>query len=153
VRVPYMPVPVQQPVPSLGGIRVRYRPIVAVRLTGPADTKIRDGLLDTGSDDTVFSASLASLLGVDLRGAQERRVGLAGRPRPIRCRYAMVRLRITDRRQETYEWTAMVGFVAASLHYSLLGHAGFLQFFRAEFDGESRDVTLIPKPSFPGRLL
>jgi hypothetical protein len=47
----------------------------------------------------------------------------------------------------------MVGFVASPLHYNLLGHAGFLQFFSADFDGDSRVVTLTPKPSFPGRKI
>ena len=33
----------------------------------------------------------------------------------------------------------------------LLGQAGFLQYFTAEFDGEAKEVVLNPKPSFPGR--
>lgn len=64
----------------------------------------------------------------------------------------MVQLRICDG-IETFEWPATVGFVAARLHYALLGQAGFLQFFSADFDGEAHIVTLTPKPSFPGRRL
>jgi hypothetical protein len=102
VRVPYLPVSTKQPIPSLAGSRFRQRPVLAVRLTGPATTKLRDGLLDTGSDDTVFSEALALLLGIDLRPALERQLVLAGRPRPVRCRYAPVQLRITDGINETY---------------------------------------------------
>jgi len=127
---------------------------MAVRLTGPADTKLRDSLLDTGADDTVFTEALAVLLGIDLRSAPERQIALAGRPQPVRCRYAPVELRITDGISETYEWTPVVGFVASRLNYSLLGHAGFLQFFDATFRGEpDREVLLTPKPSFPGRRI
>jgi transglutaminase-like putative cysteine protease len=152
VRIPYLAVPAKQPIPSLGGSLVRYRPIMSVRLTGPADTKLRDGLLDTGSDDTVFTEALAGLLGIDLLSAEERQVALAGRPQPVRCRYAPVLLRITDGISETYEWTAVVGFAASRLSYCLLGHAGFLQFFDANFQGDpDREVILMPKVSFPGR--
>lgn len=153
MKVPYMPVPATQPIPSLGGSLVRFRPVTAVLLTGPLGTWLRDGLLDTGSDDTVFKESLATLLGVDLTQAEQRFVGLAGRPQPVRCRYAPVLLRITDGVQETYEWTAVVGFVAGSLHYNLLGHAGFLDFFDADFRGHDHEVILAANPSFPGRRI
>jgi hypothetical protein len=151
VKVPYMPVPTRQSLPSLGGGRVRYRPVLAVCVTGPKGQVLRDGLLDTGADDAVFTEAIAGFVGVDLSQADERLVGLAGRPRPIRCRYAPVQLRITDGRQETYEWTAVVGFVAGPLHYNLLGQAGFLHFFQADFDGAAREATLLPNSSFPGR--
>jgi len=40
---------------------------------------------------------------------------------------------------------------AASLHYNLLGQAGCLQFFNADFRGEAREVILIANGSFPGQ--
>jgi hypothetical protein len=61
-----------------------------------------------------------------------------------------VKLRITDGRLETYEWTAVVGFAATPMGYNLLGHGGFLQFFDIEFRGAERAVVLIPNASFPG---
>jgi hypothetical protein len=127
---------------------------VAVRFSGPADTKLRDCLLDTGSDDTVLTEALAGLLGISLDLAEERQIHLAGRPQPVRCRYAPVELRITDGISEVCEWTAIVGLVASPLHYNLLGHAGFLQFFDATFRGEpDHEVILTPKLSFPGRRI
>jgi hypothetical protein len=54
---------------------------------------------------------------------------------------------------ETYVWTAVVGFVPGPLHYNLLGHAGFLQYFSADFDGAALEATLLPRPSFPGRRI
>jgi hypothetical protein len=153
VKVPYAPIPLKRPIPSLGRGLFHYRPLLAVRLTGPGTSQVYDGLLDTGADETVFDQHVAQLLGVDLRGAPDRLVGLAGRPSPVRCRYAPVHMRITDGVQETYEWTAVVGFVPGPLHYHLLGQAGFLQYFLAEFDGEVHQVTLTPKPSFPGQRI
>jgi hypothetical protein len=61
-----------------------------------------DGLLDTGSDDTVFEEWVAAAVGVDLSHAPERLVGLVGRSNLVRCRYAPVELRITDGIHETY---------------------------------------------------
>jgi hypothetical protein len=153
VIVRYLPVRTTLPIPSLGGARIRYRPVMAVRLTGPAGSRLRDGLLDTGADDTMFEEPVATLLGVDLRQAEERTVALVGRPLPVRCRFAPVLLRISDGLQETYEWTAIVGFAATRLRYNLLGQAGFLQFFSADFNGETREATLLPTPSFPGRRI
>jgi len=150
VKFPYMAIPTRQPVPSLGGRLVRHSPVVPVLLGGTATPQLRDGLLDTGADDTVFSDAVAAALGIDLSHAEQRSIALAGRPQPIVCRYAPVQLRISDG-VETFEWPATVGFVAGRLHYALLGQAGFLQYFSAEFDGGNHIVTLTPKPSFPGR--
>jgi len=147
-----MAIPTKQPVPSLQGQKVRHRPVLPVLLTGAATPQLRDGLLDTGADDTVFSDAVAAALGVDLSQAEQRSISLAGRPQLLLCRYVVVQLRISDG-IETFEWPATVGFVAARLHYALLGQAGFLQFFSADFDGDAHIVTLTPKPSFPGRRL
>jgi hypothetical protein len=146
-------VPVLRSIPSLGGGRLRHRPIKAVLLTGSAASRLFDGLLDTGADDTVFAEAIATIVGVDLTQSEERLVGLAGRPGPVRCRYAPVQLRISDGGSETYEWRAVAGFLPGPLHYNLLGHAGFLQFFNAHFDGAAREVTLTPNASFRGRRI
>jgi hypothetical protein len=149
VRFRYMAVPVKQALPSLPGLLIRHRPVVAARLTGPRDTSLLDGLLDTGADDTVIEDWHAQYMGVDLTQAPELQITLAGRPQAVRCRYAPVQLRLTDG-NETFEWTAAIGFVSGHLHYCLWGQAGFLQFFQADFDGEGHVVTLTPKHSFPG---
>ena len=134
-----MAVPTRQPVPSLGGQMVRHRPVLAVLLSGASNPQLRDGLLDTGADDTVFSDAVAAALGLDLSQAEQRSMSLAGRPQPVLCRYVVVQIRIGDG-IETLEWPATVGFVAARLHYALLGQASFLQFFSADFDGAAHMV-------------
>jgi hypothetical protein len=150
VKVPYLPAQAIAPLPSLGGALIRPRPVMVVRITGPGRAWLRDGLLDTGSDDTVFEDKIAALIGVDLSQAEERDLGIVGRPQPVRCKYAPVQLRITDGLVETYEWTAVVGFVPTRLRYALIGYAGFLQYFDAEFRGDDLHVLLNPNRSFPG---
>jgi hypothetical protein len=145
-----MPVALLRPNPALGSRLFHYRPVTAVGVTGPRGDHVLDGSLDTGGDATVFHESAAARVGTDLTGAVEQAIELVGRPAPVRCRFASVRLQITDGLRETYEWTAVVGFTASPLRYSILGHGGFLEFFDVEFRGADREVVLIANRSFPG---
>jgi hypothetical protein len=149
VRVPYLVGRARTPQPSLGGSLQRPRPFLAVRILGPGSSLLRDGLLDTGADDSVFPDWSATVIGLDLAQAEARDIGLAGR-QPVTCRYAPVRLPITDGVSETYEWPAVIGFVALPIPRPLLGYAGFLQYFDAEFRGSDREVILTPNRSFLG---
>jgi hypothetical protein len=150
VRIDYRPVVLSRPSPALGGRLFHYRPVAKVRLISPHGNLRFAGILDTGADETVFREDVATALGIDLTGAEERQVELVGRPAPVRCRYASVQLEITDGHLETYECTAVVGFAATPLRYAILGHGGCLQFFDAEFRGDGHEVILIPNASFPG---
>lgn len=145
-----MPVAMLRPVPSLGGRLFHYRPVTSIRVVGPRGDRAWDGLLDTGADATVFQEIVAARAGIDLAGAEERRIELVGRPAPIPLRYASVTLRITDGLREAYEWMAVVGSTASRLQYNVLGHGGFLEYFDAEFRGADREVVLIPNAAFPG---
>jgi hypothetical protein len=151
VIIDYLAGRAKTPQPSLGGSMVRYRPIVAVRVTGPTGSWIMDGLLDSGSDDTIFPEWAAAIIGADLDTAVDQHLHLAGRANPLRCRYLSVTLRITDGKSETYEWDATVGFVAVPLKCPLLGHAGFLQYFDVKFQGSDHVVSLAPNSSFSGK--
>ena len=153
MRIPYLVAQARSPLPSLGGSLLRPRPVLAVRISGPARSLLLDGLLDTGSDDTVFEEWVAAAVGVDFSHAPERLVGLVGRSNLVRCRYAPVELRITDGIHETYQWTTLVGFVATHLRYSLLGHASCLQFFDTTFRGADQEVVLTPNTSFVGQQI
>jgi hypothetical protein len=142
-------VPATAPIPSLGNTLIRPRPLIAVRLTGPADSRAYDGFLDTGADDTVFTESYAAVLGIDLSQAATRPLGLAGRHQIVPCRYAQAEIGITDG-IESYVWTAIVGFVPITMHYCLLGYAGFLQFFDVAFHGADREAVLLPNRDYRG---
>lgn len=151
MNFPYLPSTVNDPIPSLGGSRTRWRPIIAIRITGSTDSWLCDALLDSGADDTVFDEDLAAILGVDLDRAHTRQLVLAGRPQPIVCRYAPVGMQLTDGRR-SYAWTAVVGFVATRLRYPLLGYAGCLRFFDVELRGADRRADLTPNHTFPGTV-
>jgi hypothetical protein len=59
----------------------RATPLLPVRIIGPAGSRLRDGLLDTGSDQTIVYPSVAAQIGVDLSQALEREVNLNHRAR------------------------------------------------------------------------
>ena len=152
MRFPYLATTGSTPIPSLGGSRTRPRPIIAVRVAGPAGSHFIDGVLDTGSDETVFEDWLAKLLGFDLTQAVHRDIGLVGRAHPVRVKYVPVNLRVTDGANEICEWSALIGFTATKLRYPLFGFAGFLQFFDADFHGGDCEVLLSPNKNFPGTV-
>src|SRR5262249_34558515 len=150
VKIPYVPGKAKVPQPSLAGGLLRYRPIMAVRISGPGGSWVLDGLLDPGSDGTIFPEWIAPMIGLDLAAAVGHDVALAGRAKPLRCRYIQATLRITDGKQETYEWEAVVGFVAVPLKCPLLGQAGFLQFFDVTFRGDDHIAELNANTAFSG---
>ena len=139
---------VQHSIITLGDRWVRPRPILLVTVIGPTDTRVREALLDTGSDDTVFPAQLAAEIGVDLSQApvgNASGVGISAVP----LRFAQVAIRLTDGREQQ-EWSAWVGFTSSRLNRPLLGFAGFLQFFTATFHGDREEVELVVNSLYPG---
>jgi hypothetical protein len=151
VIFPYLPLPTTAPIYSLGGARVRHRPIVSVRIIGSLASRLYDGCLDSASDDTIFPRALARTLGVDLTAAPQGQAQPIGGI-PVTYAYANVTLRLTDG-VETCEWVATVGFVDLPLRWAILGHAGFLDFFDTEFLGARREVVVKPNSSFRGRYI
>ena len=150
--VRYTLCPIHAPIPGFGSSLVIPRPIMPVRVIGPLRSQFYDGHLDTGSDDILIDPIVATNLGINLAAAPERPINLVGRG-IIRCRYAQVRLRITDGIRETYEWSAYVAFSPFPLRRGLWGFAGFLQYFNADFRGADWEVHLHPNRSFPGQQL
>lgn len=146
MRFPYDKYSVRGTTPNAWALA--FRPMVPVRVIGPADDRDLFGPADTGADDTLLPDHLATALGV---------VGLTA-PVPIEgigggafARFGVVDLELTDGRT-TVRWAARVGF---STHpRPVFGHKGFLQFFRATFHGRRRHLDLVPNgtappPAFP----
>jgi hypothetical protein len=146
---PYVRVGIPNPAIALGGCLFRPRPIIPISLTGPAGTRLVRGLLDTGADDTVFPEGLAPLLGIDLTNAPEGQVGGFTGAAMARVRFAAVTLRLATN-TERREWKALVGFSAAPLRHGLLGFAGVLQFFTAEFRNDKEEAELTVNGLYPG---
>lgn len=135
------------PIPSLHGGMIRHKPVIPIRITGPAGTYPHEILVDTGSDDVVFPIGFAALLRVNLTQAPAGFAQGVG-ARPARLLYATVILELTDG-VETCRWRAVVGFTQAAMQFPLLGVAGGLEHFRTMVDFDDRQVELIPKSSLP----
>lgn len=146
---PYRLVPIPQPAVALGGRPVRPRPLVRVTLSGPSGAVIRLAALDTAADDTIFEEQEAVRLGLDLSAAPTNLMAGVGLI-PYTVRYAQVTLRLTDG-VEQREWPAWVGFTSARRNQPLLGFAGCLQFFSANFHGDREVVELTTNTLYPGR--
>lgn len=149
LRFAYHRFRVARPLASLQGRMDRPRPYVTVTILGPTDSAVETALLDTGADDTVFPESVASAIGIDLSNAPHGMSGGMGGGSGL-LRFAQVTLRIADNK-ERREWQAWVGFTSAPLRHSLLGFAGFLQYFTAVFHGEREEVELTVNGIYPGR--
>lgn len=138
----------RSPVIPLGGRKDRPWPAVPVTVLGPTGSWLIDGLLDSGSEDTVFPEWIANHVGIDLTSAPTTTATGVGGGTGL-LHYAEVMLRVADN-QEQQEWRAWVGFTTAKLRQPLLGFAGFLQYFTATFFGDREEVELAVNPSYPG---
>ena len=136
------------PVVSLGGRWVRPRPLLWLAAIGPSGSYSRNALLDTAADGTVLPDSAAVKMGLDLTNAPQGEATGAGQMR-LPVRYAQVTLRLSDG-SESREWPARVAFTPARLNQSLLGFAGCLQFFDAQFFGAREEVELTINGLYPG---
>lgn len=152
MRFPYLPLPTRRPVFSLGGVRVRYRPIVPVQIIGPLGSRSFDCCLDCGTDDTIFPLPLIKILGIHLTSPPDEGESLPVGGHPVTYPYGLVELRISDG-AEAYEWRATVGFIDTPLAWPLLGLAGFFQFFDVELLGARLEAVLKPSASFTGRVI
>jgi len=148
LRYAYQPIPVGHAVVPLGGRWVRPRPLVAVTVLGPTRSSIRDAVLDTAADDTIFSEILAAQISLDLTNAPAG-VGAGVGMSNIPLRYGQVRLRLTDGREQR-EWFAWVGFTTLRIPYPMLGFAGCLQFFTSTFHGDREELELTVNRLYSG---
>jgi hypothetical protein len=149
MRFRYKLIPTRRPVIPLGGRFVRPLPLLDVTVIGPRGARVRQALLDSGADDTVFHESLAAVIGVDLTSAPHGVATVATAGGAVPVRYAPVLLRLTDGR-EMREWPALVAFTPARLVYPMLGFAGCLQFFGSNFFGDVEQVDLTTNSLYPG---
>jgi hypothetical protein len=137
--------------PSLPpGSAARWRPLVPVRVFGPAG-QFRDyarALLDSGADDTVFPFDIAVRIGVVLQPATRHAVRWRGQSFPLL--FGDVELELADESGVMYRWPATVGFTPAPIRYPLLGNAGCLCFFDTTFRGDDRLVELETNRAYPG---
>ncbi len=126
-----------------------FRPLVPVRVFGPAGQEDILGLADTGADETLLPDYLIALLGVTHLSPPVSVVGIGG---VILARFGTIDLEIRDS-QKSFRWSSYVGF-RGGLQQPLLGMKGFLRGFNARFYGKGRLLDLIPNGTayFRGNL-
>jgi hypothetical protein len=107
--------------------------------------------LDTGSEDTIFPAALANVIGVNLGARRGRKNVVRWRGAAYSLLFGTVTLDISDG-SVTMNWPGEVAFSDAPLPYILLGNNAFLEFFDTTFLGWAREVELSPNVSFPGTI-
>lgn len=129
---------------------VLYRPEVPLDVIGTSRSRGTLALLDTGADETVIPVSFVPRLGIRLEASATGRARSAG-GHDLELRAGRVTFAVTDGHQQC-RWTALVSFLEFERpedEVVLLGHAGFLEFFTAVFDGERREVELIANKNLP----
>jgi hypothetical protein len=130
---------------------VVHRPEVTIDVIGSLRSETIQGLVDTGSDETVFPTSLADAIGVQLNRASAGQASAVG-GHAVQLIPGSVVLQITEREQ-AYRWRTTVGFLDVDQpedEVALLGYSGFLEFFRATFDSQSHILELTPNDRFAG---
>ncbi len=133
---PYMHLP--------GGVS---RPIIAVAVIGPTGRRLVDGLLDTGSDRTIFPQREAQAIGVSLGAAPDGSIRTAGGV-SIAYRLAEVVLQLRSS-GSSVRWKTPVAFADERLTMVHLGYRGFLEYFHCTFQGPERKVVLDARPTLP----
>lgn len=120
------------------------RPEIPVRIIGPKGAIEVSGLIDTGADHVFLPVLLAELLGIeiDFKSADAAR-GAGGFE--LMMWPGEIQLEI-EADGQSYRWSLQVGFIESGDDpaATYLGHAGFLEHFKAIFDTRQGVVELIP---------
>lgn len=111
-------------------------------------------MVDPGSDDTLLPLAVARAIGVTMDATQIWHAeGIGGQSVPIIL--GEVVFELSDGAQ-TFRWNAKVGlvdFADPGDEVTLVGHAGFLDYFRVIFDGQQRTLELDVTSTFAGQIL
>jgi hypothetical protein len=136
LEFPYMHLP--------GGIT---RPIIAIGIEGPGGRRLLDGLVDSGSDRTVFPQREAATLGIQLPVLPDGSLQTAG---GVAITYRLADLVLELRASgKIARWKATVAFAEDPLSLIHLGTRGCLEYFHTTLMGPEQKVALNPCPSLP----
>jgi predicted aspartyl protease len=133
-----------------GDFVLLHRPEVPVTVSGPNGSASYIALVDTGSDNTIFPKSVADYLGISLKESTGPAASVFGGQRVELLTGEVVLTLEAD--GESVNWKALVcffDFATADQETVILGHAGFLDYFTAVFDGQEGTLTLFPNTDLP----
>jgi len=132
---------------------VLHRPEVTISIGGPRRSETIQALVDTGSDETVFPASLAMSLGVELHHDATSQASAVGR-HEVRLAPGAVTLELSQD-DEKHRWQTTVAFLETNDpedEVALLGYSGFLEFFQATFDSKKPSYARFQRSPRNARL-
>lgn len=136
--------------PDGGDYLLILRPEIPVTVIGRRDASPIIGLVDTGSDNTILPMSVAERLGVPVRAtAGPPTQVFGGNHVQLFAGEAELELQSGD---EVIRWKADLyfhDFPPGEVEVAILGHAGFLNYFTATFDGLDGILTLLPNEELP----
>jgi hypothetical protein len=121
------------------------RPEIPVTICGPSGRMTLIGLVDTGSDNTIFPKSVADQLNIATSATAVPTATAFGGQR-IEMRTGDVVLMLEPKDEPAFGWPTTVSFfdfASPGDEAVVLGHAGFLEFFTAIFDSSGTELTLI----------
>ena len=130
--------------PETGTPTLILRPEIPIRVTGPLASVLLRALVDTGADNTVLPQSVADHCGVELVAGQGPGLELFGGQKIVTL-FGDVDLELQEG-SETIRWQTRVQFFdfpSPEDESLVFGHAGFLDFFSATFDGQLGELTLV----------
>lgn len=139
MRFPYSRYEVR-PSPGAPDRTILFRPVVPVRLIGPAASRDVYALLDTGADESYITKQLAEKLGVIPVSSEMSTIQSAGGELPVV--YGNIAIEIMDEKQ-VYSLNIPIGVVSEDWSVAILGHS-FLEYFEATFSYREKVVVLTP---------
>ena len=125
------------------------RPEIPVTIIGAAGRATFIGLVDTGSDNTIFPKSVADNLGIPLQVTNDPDASVFG-GNHVRLLSGEAILQL-ESEGERVSWSAPISFFESSRteEIVILGHSGFLDYFTATFDGALGMLTLVANDLLP----
>jgi aspartyl protease len=117
-------------------------PLVKVRLSYKDRIIQFDALIDSGADVSLFHASAAKALGINLRGGiKQDYFGVSGHK--IEAYFHTVKFQIVG---EAESIELAVGFTASEGVSALLGQADFFQAYKISFERYKERIEISPAP-------
>jgi hypothetical protein len=126
----------------------RFRPIILLHIRGPIKSILTDGLLDSGADRTILSPRTARSIGIDVNSIVATISVRVPVGPTLKCKVAKLPLELL-RAPDQICWLGEVAVPLTAVHNNYWGFKGFLEYFRAEFDGPNRMITLTPGSNLP----
>jgi hypothetical protein len=133
---------------------ILHRPVISLRVAGTTGASLLNALVDPGSDDTLIPLTVGRAVGARPDPTHTWHAeGIGGQA--VAVILGEVEFELTDGNL-TFRWSAKIGlvdFADPKDEVAVLGHAGFLDYFRVTFDGHLRTLEIEATPGFTGQII